>query len=354
MFVPVVDRNGNPLMPTKPSRARRWIKSREATYFFKQGIFCIRLNRDPSDQEKQPIAVGIDPGSKKEGFTVKSKAHTFLNIQADAVQHVKDAVEAKRDMRRSRRSRKTPCRKNRLNRSRGSLLPSTKARWQWKLRIVALLAKIFPLTDLIVEDIKARTIKGSRKWNKSFSPLEVGKQWFYKTLSCFGPVQLKQGFETAALRAAVGLKKTSKKLSEVFEAHCVDSWVLANWVVGGHDLPDNKEILFVSPVRLHRRQLHMFQFAKGGRRKSYGGTRSCGFKRGSLVRHTKWGMVYVGGTSEGRVSLHSIETGKRLTQSAKPQDLEFRSYNIWKKHVSKPKVAVSSRPKGRGFPEESR
>ena len=204
-----------------------------------------------------------------------------------------------------------------------------------------------------MEDIKAKTIKGSRKWNKSFSPLEVGKQWFYKMLSHFGTVQLKQGFETAALRAAAGLKKTSKKLSEVFEAHCVDSWVLANWVVGGHNLPDNKEILFVAPVRLHRRQLHMFQFAKGGRRKSYGGTRSCGFKRyggtrscgfkrGSLVRHTKWGMVYVGGTSEGRVSLHSIETGKRLTQSAKPQDLDFRSYNIWRTRIPKTKSGVEN------------
>jgi hypothetical protein len=27
MFIPVVDKDNNPLMPTKPSRARRWIKS---------------------------------------------------------------------------------------------------------------------------------------------------------------------------------------------------------------------------------------------------------------------------------------------------------------------------------------
>jgi hypothetical protein len=47
MLVPVVDKTGKPLMPTKPSRARRWIKSKEATPFFKKGIFCIRLNRDP-------------------------------------------------------------------------------------------------------------------------------------------------------------------------------------------------------------------------------------------------------------------------------------------------------------------
>src|ERR1700690_2176295 len=66
VYVPVVDRNQNPLMPTTPSRARRWIKSKEATPFWKKGVFCIRLNRDPSSEIRQAVVVGIDPGSKKE------------------------------------------------------------------------------------------------------------------------------------------------------------------------------------------------------------------------------------------------------------------------------------------------
>ena len=330
--VPVVDSNQKPLMPTTPSRARRWIKNKEATPFFKRGIFCVRLNREPSAQEKQPIAVGIDPGSKKEGFTVKSKAHPFLNIQADAVQHVKDAVETRRMMRRTRRSRKTPYRASRMNRKqRGSLAPSTKARWQWKIRIVAQLAKMFPITDLVVEDIKARTVKGVRKWNKSFSPLEIGKTWFYKELEQFGKVHLKQGWETKALRDAVGLKKSKAKLSEVFAAHCVDSWVLANWLVGGHTLPENTNMLCISPIRFHRRQLHVMVPAVGGIRKPYGGTRSSGFKRGSLVSHPKYGLTYVGGVSnKGLITLQTLKTGVRVYRNAKPEDLVFRSYNVWR------------------------
>jgi hypothetical protein len=273
MFVPVVDSNSVPLMPTTPSRARRWIRSREATPFFKKGIFCIRLNRKPSGYEKQEIAVGIDPGSKKEGYSIKSEAHTFLNIQADAVTWVKDAVETRRSMRRGRRFRKTPCRKNRKNRARSPFPPSTKARWGWKLRVVEQLVKIFPITAFVVEDIKARSIKGAKKWNKSFSPLEVGKQWFYDKLSKLGRVCLKQGYETKALRDAAGLKKTKKKLSEVFEAHCVDAWVLANWLVGGHIVPENKDIFCISPIKLHRRQLHVLQPGKKGVRRLYGGTR---------------------------------------------------------------------------------
>jgi len=290
----------------------------------------------------QPIAVGVDPGSKKEGFTVKSESHTYLNIQADAVTWVKDAVKTRREMRRGRRFRKTPCRQNRKNRARGGLAPSTKARWQWKLRVCRWLAKLFPISRFVVEDIKAWT-KGQRRWDVMFSPLEIGKQWFYEELEKISPVDLKQGYETKELRDNLGLKKTSKKLDDVFEAHCVDSWVLANWHVGGHDAPDNKRMLLMTPLHFHRRQLHRLQPAKGGERSPYGGTRSLGFKRGSLAHHSKHGLVYVGGFLKDRLCLHSIETGKRLCQNAKPTETKFLAFNTWRGRSSQS-------PKGDGFP----
>ena len=171
-------------------------------------------------------------------------------------------------MRRTRRGRNTPCRKPRFNRAKGGLPPSTKARWQWKLRICNWLSKMFPITDFVVEDIAAVTKKGVR-WNKSFSPLEIGNKWFYSELSKIGNVHTLKGYETKELRDSCGLKKSSKKLAEIFDAHCVDSWVLANWHVGGHILPDNKEMLVVVPLRFHRRQLHALQPSKGGKRRLY-------------------------------------------------------------------------------------
>jgi hypothetical protein len=329
MFVPVVDQNQKPLMPTTPSRARRWIREGKATGFWKRGVYCVRLNAPPSDDKVQPIVVGIDPGSKKEGYSIKSAAHTFLNIQADALTWVKDAVQTRREMRRARRFRKTPCRANRINRARGGLPPSTKARWQWKLRLCAWLAKMFPITMFAVEDIATAT-KGHRRWDASFSPLEVGKRWFYEELGNLGGVRIRQGWETAELRASLGLTKSRKKMSEVFEAHCVDSWVLANDITGGHESPDNKRMLCVTPLRFHRRQLHRLQPECGGIRKLYGGTRSIGFKRGALVVHAQRGLTYVGGFLKDRISLHDIATGARLTQSAKPLDCIFLTYNTWR------------------------
>ncbi len=48
-----------------------------------------------------------------------------------------------------------------------------------------------------------------------------------------------------------------------------------------------------------------------------------GLSRGTLVEHVKYGLTYIGGTLKGGVSLHSIATGKRLTQNAKISDLKI-------------------------------
>jgi len=331
MFVPVVDKNQKPLMPTTCSRAKSWIKSGKGTGFWKRGIYCIRLNQEPSNRKFQEVAVGIDPGSKREGFTVASESHTFLNIQSHAIDWVKAAVESRRILRRSRRYRNTPYRICRFNRSvKNRIPPSTKSRWQWKLRIVKWFSKMFPITHFVVEDIKAVTKKGQRKWNNSFSPLEVGKDWFYTELRKLKDLTIKQGFDTYNIRNNLGLKKSKKKLSNSFDAHCVDSWVLANSWVGGLLKPENKVVVEIIPLQFHRRQLHVQNFSKGGLRKNYGGTMSLGFKRGSLVTHKKHGLCTVGGSSKGLISLHSKNDNKRITQNAKKEDLRFLTYNSWR------------------------
>jgi hypothetical protein len=330
-YVPVVSSTGKPLMPTTNKKADKLIARGRAMRRFNRGVFYIQMC-DRADGYTQPIAVGIDPGSKKEAFTVKSEAHTYLNIQVDAVTWVKDAEDVSRHMRRARRYRKTPYRQMRANRNQGKirLPPSTRARWGLKLRIATWLSQLFPIEIYVVEDIAAVSKAGQRRWNTAFSPLEVGKMWFYTELGKLGRVQLYQGYETARERNELGLKKSKAKLSDNFDAHCVDSWVLANLEVGGHVLPDNQAMLFIVPLRFHRRQLHRLQPEKGGIRKPYGGTLSMGFKRGSWVKHPRYGLVYVGGTLKGRISLHSLQDGKRLTQTAKPEECTLLTYASWR------------------------
>ena len=326
-FVPVVNQQNQPLMPTTLLRARRWIELKKATPFWKKGIFCVRLNQDPSDNQKQDICAGVDPGSKREGFTLKSASHTYLNVLTETIDWVSKSLETRRIMRRARRQRNTRYRQARFDNRRGSFLPpSTKARWQWKLRILNWLMKMFPITHVCCEDVSAKTKKNARKWNVMFSPLEVGKNWFYGEIKKTWKLETMEGWQTKELRDALGLKKSSSKLADKFECHNVDSWVLANSIVGGHIKPENKKLIKLIPLRFHRRQLHYFQFSKGGERKNYGGTSSLGFKRGSLVKHKKYGLVYVGGTSNDRISVHSLETGKRLSTKVRVEDCRFRTY----------------------------
>src|SRR5260221_8350611 len=129
IFVPMVDTEDSALMPTTPCGARKWVKSGKATRFWKGGFFCVRLNVEPSARIVQRVAVGIDPGSKREGYSVMSAAHTYTTIQAEARVGVKEAERRNTRMRRTRRPRKTPCRKPRQNRrqSKKQLPPSTGA-----------------------------------------------------------------------------------------------------------------------------------------------------------------------------------------------------------------------------------
>ncbi|RKU17999.1 hypothetical protein C6503_10375 [Candidatus Poribacteria bacterium] len=337
MFVPVKTKDGQQLMPLHAARARKLIKKGEATPYWSNGIYCIRLNKEPSDRETQEICVGVDPGSKKEGFTVKSEVHTYLNIQADAHTHTSKKVKNRRELRRGRRSRKCPNRKKKPhNLSNMKRIPAgTRARWDWKLRILNWSSKLYPVTQVCVEDIKARTKQYQKKWNQSFSPIEVGKQWFYSEIEKRWQLHTLLGHETKDIRDKLGLKKSKDKKAETFNAHCVDSWCLAYHVLGGDPIVDNTDIFCISPISIQRRNLHREIPKKGGIRTRYGGTRCLGYTKGTLVKSIKWGLCWISGHQNGKINLTQMTTGKHRPQ----QKLE--SFKILKRLNFKYKVATS-------------
>jgi len=321
------------LMPCHPARARTLIKRRKALpkrnklgIFYIQLIYKVELNN-------QPLVLGVDPGSKFEGFSVVGTKHTVLNIMSEAVTHVRKKIKQRREMRRARRYRKTRHRPKRFNnrlKNKNFLPPSTRARWEAKLRIIRQLLKILPISHIVVEDIQAVTKKGKKRWNQNFSPVQAGKEYFYSSLRRLGfePI-LKQGHETKALREQFGLRKSSNKREKSFYSHCVDAWVLAASVSGAEEL-DHTGFYYLASLKFHRRQLHYREPEKGGIRRRYGGTRSLGFKRGTLIRHLKWGLCYIGGHLNGRLSLHDLKTGKRITQNAKPENCLVLTCVSWR------------------------
>jgi hypothetical protein len=224
---------------------------------------------------------------------------------------------------------------------------------------------------VVVEDVQAVTRKGKRgKWNGSFSPVQVGKQHLYRLLKEMGlEVHLREGWQTKELREKYGLKKTKSKSKQSFDSHAVDSWVMAA-SMSGAEKPTCKRLWYLVPAVLHRRQLHRLQASKGGIRKPYGGTRSLGLKRGTVVRHPKYGLCTVGGFDRKKqtISLHDYRTNKRLTQGAKVEAcrtltwVAFRSWLVKEPRKKSGKGATQPKPQtrnasflpmseGQGYPE---
>ena len=339
MRLPVVDVRGVPLMPCTPPKARALLKAGKARpKRNKLGLFYIQLTH-AQEPNTQILVVGIDPGSKFEGLSVVGKRDRVLNLMVEAPTHVKAAVKTRRTLRRSRRYRlwRRPCRNNNRLRGHRRLPPSTRSRWEAKARIVRHLAAILPLTDAAVEDVQAASRPGTGgQWNAAFSPLQVGKEHLYRLLQEQGlMVHQYPGIVTQQLRDHYELTKSHQKDAQTFTSHAVDAWVLAA-ATSGATTPTCTRLWYVEPAILHRRQLTRQEAFKGGVFKPYGGTLSLGFKRGTVIRHPRYGLCSVGGydREKRRISLHAYRTNTRLTQKAKPEEcrrlttVAFRSWLI--------------------------
>ncbi|MEH2134393.1 MAG: RRXRR domain-containing protein [Nostoc sp.] len=149
MRIPVVSSQNQPLMPTKPSRARKWIREGFAIGKFNDlGQFYVQLIDEPKPSQTQPVVIGIDPGKLYSGIGVQSSKVTLFTAHLVLpFQKVKDRMEQRAMMRRGRRGRRInrkvafslrSHRQKRFHNRRGSkLAPSIRANRQLELRVVS-------------------------------------------------------------------------------------------------------------------------------------------------------------------------------------------------------------------------
>ncbi len=339
MRVPVISTDNIPLMPTKPSRARRWVKEGKAIgKFNKLGIFYVQLTTEPSDTQTAVIVIGLDPGKMFSGCSVQSQKYTLQMLHLVLpFKTVKDRMEQRAMMRRGRRGRrinrklsfsKRNHRQVRFDNRRNSKLPpSIRANKDFEYRTISLLCEIYPVKTIVIEEIEAR---GS----KSFSPVMVGQRYQINRLSRLTNVELKKGWETSNLRKHLGLhKEKSDKSLQIPETHAVDAVTLAcsefvrykswegtkahgaSWV-GEVNITESQFTILRRPP-ISRRQLHLMVPAKGGNRRKYGGTTTRhGFRKGDFVEATQGKKSFFGwvsGDTERQVSVSDCNW-KRLGQ----------------------------------------
>lgn len=156
----VLSQQGKPLMPCAPARARKLLSLKQATVH-KRYPFSIKLTTR-NQGCIQPVELKYDPGSKETGIGIVLHGKNRLTAIFTAIlthrgQEIKDGLESRRAIRRSRRNRKTRYRKARfLNRTRkaGWLPPSVKSRVdnivEWTKRFINLSSVSF----ISVEQVK--------------------------------------------------------------------------------------------------------------------------------------------------------------------------------------------------------
>jgi RRXRR protein len=378
--VPVISKNNLPLMPTKSSRARRWIKEGKAIgKFNKLGIFYVQLTTELSDTQTQEIVIGLDPGKMFSGVAVQSQKYTLQMLHLVLpFKTVKDRMEQRSMMRRGRRGRrinrklsfnKRSHRQARFdNRCNSKLPPSIRANKDLEYRTITLLCEIYPVKTIVIEEVEAR---GS----KSFSPVMVGQRYQINRLSKLANVTLKKSWETSNLRKHLGLhKEKSDKSLQIPETHAVDAVTLAcsefvkyqtwegvkthgaSWIGNVTITASRFTILRRPPIS--RRQLHLMVPSKGRNRRKYGGTVTRhGFRKGDYVEATQGNKTYrgwVSGDTEKQVSV-SDQNWKRLGQFSKNKvRLIRRSVGLISTLVKTSRVASLGRFKNLSFPHTVR
>lgn len=131
MIVYVINKHGKPLMPTKPSKARKLLKNKKAK-IISYKPFTIQLIYG-SRGYTQNINLGIDLGAKHIGVAIVSENKVLDKGEIELRQDISENITTKRQYRSSRRNRKTRYRKSKfLNRvsskKEGWLPPSIKSR----------------------------------------------------------------------------------------------------------------------------------------------------------------------------------------------------------------------------------
>ena len=155
----VIDTNKRPLNPIHSAQARQLLKNKKAA-IYRRFPFTIILKESRPDSLLTPLRLKLDPGAKTTGIALVNDL-TGEVVFAAELKHrgfaIKDALTSRRQLRRSRRNRKTRYRKPRfINRTRlqGWLAPSLMSRVHNVETWVNRLRKFAPITAISTELVK--------------------------------------------------------------------------------------------------------------------------------------------------------------------------------------------------------
>ena len=152
-MVYVLSKTGQPLMPTENHAKVRVLLKQGKAKVVNKCPFTIQLLYS-STNYTQKVTLGVDSGSKHIGLSATTKNKVLFESDVELRNNIVDLLSTRRELRRSRRSRKLRYRKPRFNnrkRSDGWLAPSVKQKVDSHITMIAKVHKILPISNIIVE-----------------------------------------------------------------------------------------------------------------------------------------------------------------------------------------------------------
>ena len=178
-MVYVLSKNGTPIMPTNNHAKVRLLLKYGKAKVVKRTPFTILLLTS-SKTYRQNITLGVDAGSKHVGMSATTEKKELFSAELNPRNDVVELLSTRRELRCSRRNRKTRYRKARFNnrvhsKHKGWLAPSVEVKIWNHIQGINLVNKILPLTAIRVEtaefDLQRLKAVGEGR------PLPIGKDY---------------------------------------------------------------------------------------------------------------------------------------------------------------------------------
>lgn len=304
---------GEPLTPCTPCRARKLMRGGVAKpTWSKFGTFGLQMLVE-TRRETPQTTVGVDNGTKFEGYAVVCDKENNLAVKLDLPnkKNIVRKLDERRRLRRARRRRKCRRRKARFSNRKhdGFIAPSQAVVVNSRLRVLRELFRIYPIDTVAFEDVRFNHAK--HRWGANFSTVEIGKRRLRDFFAEQGADLFEfRGWETKALREGYGYHKGSDKSADRFEAHCTDALALACEVGPGLRVEPGSFIVVDDTYRPMRRRLHDTQPARDGTRDKYSRGTVFGLRKGLLIGTSTGRIGRLCGELNGAYRYHD-EEGKR-------------------------------------------
>lgn len=152
MFVYVINKHGQPLMPCQPRKAHLLLKAGKAKVV-SMVPFTLQLLYGSSGY-RQDVELGVDAGTRHIGVSATTEHEVLFEAEVHPRSDIQELLATRRQFRRARRSRKTRYRKARfLNRKkpRGWLAPSVQHKVESHLKAIRLVHTLLPVSRTTIE-----------------------------------------------------------------------------------------------------------------------------------------------------------------------------------------------------------